>query len=410
MITNHRCRLAAPARAEPTPPRWEVADIVRLYGDSYRQLYPVSPGQQQGLEAIAACRTAQLGGHVEQCAQCGFERYAYHSCRNRHCPKCQSFTKAQWVADRQADLLPVPYFHTVFTLPHALNALVLGNKRLLLGLLFTAASQTLLQFGRHNLGGQLGGIMVLHTWDQLLNVHFHVHCLVPGGALADAGTRWVPTHPAFLFPVKALGTVFRAKFLEALEHARTIAALTFNDTTAVFATPQGFAHLLDQLSTTAWVVYAKAPFAGPAQVVDYLGRYTHRIALTNSRLIDVRDGHVCFTYRNRRNGDTLEQMTVDAHTFLHRFLLHVLPPGFVRLRHYGFLANRCKARTLPQCRQLLNHTPPPPPRQRLTVTQWMQQVVGVDLTQCPQCGARPLQRRPIPAAALLPRPRSPPHS
>jgi hypothetical protein len=203
MTADHRCGPAAPAHAEPTPPCWEVADIVRLYGDSYRQTHPVSPGQQRVLEAIAACRTAQLGGHVEQCPQCGFERYAYHSCRNRHCPKCQSFTKAQWVADRQADLLPVPYFHTVFTLPHALNALVLGNKRQLLGLLFTAASQTLLQFGRHNLGGQLGGIMVLHTWDQLLNAHFHVHCLVPGGALADDGTRWVPTHPAFLFPVKA---------------------------------------------------------------------------------------------------------------------------------------------------------------------------------------------------------------
>ena len=410
MITDHWCTPAAPACAEPTLPRWEVADIVRLYGDSYRQLYPVSPGQQRVLEAIAACRTAQLGGHMEQCPQCGFERYAYHSCRNRHCPKCQSFPKAQWVADRQADLLPVPYFHTVFTLPHALNALILGNKRLLLGLLFTAASQTLLQFGRHNLGGQLGGIMVLHTWDQLLNAHFHVHCLVPGGALTDAGTRWVPTHPAFLFPVKALGTVFRAKFLAALVHARTPAALTFNDTTAAFATPQGFAHLFDHLSTTAWSVYAKAPFAGPAQVVDYLGRYTHRIALTNARLVDVRDGHVCFTYRNRRNGDTLEQMTVDAHTFLHRFLLHVLPPGFVRLRHYGFLANRCKARTLPQCRQLLNHAPPPPPRQTLTVTQWMQQVVGIDLTQCPQCGARQLHRRPLPAASLLQRPRSPPHS
>jgi ssDNA-binding Zn-finger/Zn-ribbon topoisomerase 1 len=394
----------------PPYPRWEVADIVRLYGASYRQTHPVSPGQQRVLEAIAACRTAQLGGHMEQYPQCGFERYTYHSCRNRHCPKCQSFTTAQWVADRQADLLPVPYFHTVFTLPHALNALILGNKRLLLGLLFTAASQTLLQFGRHNLGGQLGGIMVLHTWDQLLNAHFHVHCLVPGGALADDGTRWVPTHPAFLFPVKALGTVFRAKFLAALAHARTTAALTFNDTTAAFATPQGFAHLLDQLSTTAWIVYAKAPFAGPAQVVDYIGRYTHRIALTNSRLVDVRNGHVCFTYRNRRNGDTLEQMTVDAHTFLRRFLLHVLPTGFVRLRHYGFLANRCKARTLPQCRQLLNHAPPPPPRQTLTVTQWMQQVVGIDLTQCPQCGARPLHRRPLPAASLLQRPRSPPHS
>jgi hypothetical protein len=209
----------------------------------------------------------------------------------------------------------------VFTLPHTLNPLVLGNRRLLLGLLFTAASQTLLQFGRHNLGGQLGGIMVLHTWDQLLNAHFHVHCLVPGGALADDGTRWVPTHPAFLFPVKALGIVFRAKFLETLEHAYTTTALTFSDATAALVTPQGFAHCLDQLYATAWVVYAKAPFAGPAQVVDYIGRYTHRVAITNFRLVDVHDGQVCFTYRNRRDGDTLEKMTVDAHTFLHRFLL-----------------------------------------------------------------------------------------
>jgi Putative transposase/Transposase zinc-binding domain len=408
MPADHCCALPPPAGGEPKPPRWEVADIIRLYGDTYRQSHPVSPAQQQVLEAIVACRTAQLGGHVEQCPQCGFERYAYHSCRNRHCPKCQSFTKAQWVAARQAELLPVPYFHTVFTLPHALNALVLGNPRRLLGLLFTAASQTLLQFGRQNLGGQLGGVMVLHTWDQLLNAHFHVHCLVPGGALADDGSRWVPTSPTFLFPVKALGMVFRAKFLEALGQAHTTAALTFNDATATLATSQGFTHLLDHLYATAWVVYAKAPFAGPAQVVDYIGRYTHRVAITNSRLIDIRDGQVCFTYRNRRAGDRLEQMTVDAHTFLRRFLLHVLPTGFVRLRHYGFLANRCKARTLPQCRHLLGQAAPPSPRQKQTVAQWLQHVAGIDLTQCPQCGARPLDRRPVPPAARSQGPRSPP--
>ena len=408
MTADHRCTPTAPASGEPEPTRWEVADILRLYGDSYRQTHPVSPAQQQVFEAIVACRTAQLGGHVEQCPQCGFERYTYHSCRNRHCPKCQSFTKAQWVAARQAELLPVPYFHTVFTLPHTLNMLVLGNQRLLLGLLFTAASQTLLQFGRQNLGGQLGGIMVLHTWDQLLNAHFHVHCLVPGGALAEHGTRWGPTSPAFLFPVKALGTVFRAKFLGALRHAHTTAALTFSDATAALGTPQGFAHLLDQLYATAWVVYAKAPFAGPAQVVDYIGRYTHRVAITNSRLVDVHHGQVCFTYRNRRAGDRLEQMTVDAHTFLRRFLLHVLPTGFVRLRHYGFLANRCKARTLPQCRHLLGHVPPPPTRQQQTVAQWLQHVAGIDLTQCPQCGARPLDRQPVPPVPRPQGPRSPP--
>jgi hypothetical protein len=238
MPTAHRCRPVAPACAEPPPPCWAGADVVRLYGDSYRQTPAVSPGPQRVLEAIAACRTAQLGGHVEQGPPCGFERSAYHSCRHRHCPKCQSCTKAPWVAARQAARRPVPSLHTVFTLPHGLHALVLGHKRLLLGLLCTAARQTLRPGGRHNLGGPLGGIMVRHTWDQLLNAHFHVHGLIPGGALADDGTRWVPTHPAFLFPVKALGTVFRANCLDALEPARPPAALTCNDPSAAVAPPK----------------------------------------------------------------------------------------------------------------------------------------------------------------------------
>jgi len=232
---------------EPERPRWEIADIIRLYGDTYRQTHRVSPAQHKVLDALVACRTAQLGGHAEYCPQCGFARYAYSSCRNRHCPKCQTLTKARWLEDRTAELLPVPYFHAVFTLPHTLNPLILGNKRSLLALLFQAASQTLLQFGRQNLGGQMAATMILHTWDQLLNAHFHVHCLVPGGALAADGSQWVPTHPRFLFPVQALGTVFRAKFLAALPQAYNKEALSFAQEPAWHGSLTSFTHLLDQL-------------------------------------------------------------------------------------------------------------------------------------------------------------------
>jgi Putative transposase/Transposase zinc-binding domain len=408
MTVEHRCLPAPSARGEPDHPRWEVADVVRLYGATYLQTHPVSPTQQKVLEAIAACRTAQLGGHAEQCPQCGFERYAYHSCRNRHCPKCQTLPTAQWVEERQAELLPVPYFHTVFTLPHDLNPLLVGNKRLLVPLLFAAASQTLRQFGQQNLGGQLGSIMVLHTWDQCLNAHFHVHCLVPGGALVDAGTRWVPTHPRFLFPVQALGTVFRAKFLDLLRQPRTAEALHGPETSPALRTPTDFQRLLHQLYAKAWIVYAKPPFAGPTQVVDYLGHYTHRVAITNHRIVEVRDGRVRFTYRDRQHGNRVETMTLDAHTFLQRFLLHVLPKGLVRIRHYGFLANRCKGRALRQCRQLCGQPPEPPIRALKTVAQWMQQLRGIDITRCPQCGARPLHRTPLSPSAGLQGPRSPP--
>jgi hypothetical protein len=228
-------------------PRWEVADIFRLFGESYAQTHSVSPFEQRVIDNLIACRTARLGGHLDYCTQCGFERPAYNSCRNRHCPKCQTVTKAKWVEARRAELLPTAYFHTVLTLPHNLNALILGNKRLLLGLLFGAASETLLQFGRHNLGGQLGAVMVLHTWDQLLKPHFHLHALVPGGALASPEPAWVPTHPKFLFPVKALGKVFRGKFLEALQQPAFNQALCFNEHTAHLGTQAGFSRLIDRL-------------------------------------------------------------------------------------------------------------------------------------------------------------------
>jgi hypothetical protein len=389
------CAVAAPGR-ERASAGFEVADIVRHYGEAYRQAYAVPPAHQKVLDAIAACRTATLGGHAEWCPHCGFERYAYNSCRNRHCPKCQTLTKTRWLEARKAELLPVPSFHAVFTLPHELNALVLGNKRVLLAMLFKATSETLLQFGRQNLGGQLGAIMVLHTWDQQLRAHFHIHSVIPAGALASNAAQWIATHPRFLFPVQALSTVFREKFLDAMSQAVTNHAVTFAAQTAKVSTPIGFARLQAQLRKKAWVVYVKKPFAGPEHVLDYVGRYTHRVAIANHRIVDVRGGHVRFTYRDRRQGDVIRTRAIEACEFIRRFLLHVLPHGFVRIRHIGFLANRCKARALGQCRQLLGQPPETPAPCAKSVAEWMQQWTGMDLTRCPHCGAGPLLRRPLP--------------
>ena len=348
------------------------------------------------MHAIEACRTAQLGGHAEHCPTCGFERYADNSCRNRHCPKCQTFTKVQWVEDRKAELLPVPYFHLVFTVPHDLNLLILAHKRPLLTLLFNAASQTLVQCGRRNLGGQIGCTMVLHTWDQTLGAHFHVHCIMAAGALASTGERWIEADPRCLFPVRALSTVFRGKFCEALIQGSTPAAAPRMEGLSTLGTPENIKQLRAQLDAKEWVVYAKAPLAGPAHVLDYVSRYTHRVAIANHRLLDVRDGRVRFAYRNRRQGNRVQTMTLDADECIRRFLWHVLPRGFMRLRHYGFLANRHKARTLRRCQDLLRSARRSPSRSPKSVVQWRHEVTGIDLTQCPHCGARPVVRLPLP--------------
>lgn len=302
-------------------PRWEVADILRHFGETYAQTHSVSPFEQRVIDDLIACRTAQLGGHSDVCPQCGFERQAYNSCRNRPCPTCQTVTKAKWVEARRAELLPTAYFHAVLTLPHELNPLILGNKRLPLGLLFRAASATLLQFGRHNLGGQLGATMVLHTWDQVLKPHFHLHALVPGGVLAEQGTRWVSTHPKYLFPVTALGEVFRGKFLDVLRTPEIAQDLRFTDHTEHLSTKEGFAQLIDQLYEKNWVVYAKRPFKGPEQVLEYIGRYTHRVAISNHRIVDVRDGRVRFTYRNRKKDNQRQTLELPADVFIQRFCL-----------------------------------------------------------------------------------------
>jgi len=265
-----------------------------------------------------------------------------------------------------------------------------------LTLLFNAASQTLVQFGQRNLGGQIGCTMILHTWDQTLGAHFHVHCIIAAGALSANGARWIEADPRFLFPARALSTVFRGKFCAALAQAGATDAASRIASLPALGTPEDVEQLRAQLYTKEWVVYAKAPLAGPAHVLDYVGRYTHRVAIANHRSLDVRDGWVRFAYRNRRQGNRVQTMTLDANEFIRRFLLHVLPRGFMRLRHYGFLANRHKARTLRRCRELLGQPAEPPQRSSKSVVQWMQEVTGIDLTQCPHCGARPLVRLPLP--------------
>ncbi len=351
---------------------------------------------------IEACRTAQLGGHAEHCPTCGFERYASNSCRNRHGPKCQTCTKVPWVEDRKAEVLPVPYFHLVCTVPHDLNPLILAHKRPLLTFLFTAASQTLVQCGHRNLGGQIGCTMVLHTWDQTLGAHCHVHCVIAAGALASDGGHWIDADPRFLFPVRALSTVFRGKCCAALAHAGSTGALPLAEGPTALGTPESVEQLRAQLYAKEWVVYAKAPFAGPAHVLDYVSRYTHRVAIANHRILDVRDGWVRFAYRNRRQGNRVQTMMLDADEFIRRFLLHVLPRGFMRIRPYGFLANRHKARALRRCRDLLGQPADPPRRSPKSVVQWMQEVTGIDLTQCPHCGTRPLVRLPLPPLWMPP--------
>jgi hypothetical protein len=362
----------------------ELADILRAHGESYRRDHPLPVSHLKVMQAVERCRTAALGGHIEQCDSCGYERPAYNSCRNRHCPKCQSLAKVKWLEKQKSELLPVGYFHLVFTVPHELNALILTNKKILLSDLFKAVGETLVDFGRTRLGGQIGLITVLHTWDQTLLDHFHLHCLVPAGALSIDQKRWSPARKNFLFPVKALSVVFRGKFLDLLTRAFARNKLLFVGQTACLANPVAFRLLINALRKKPWIVYAKKPFGSPVHVLDYLGRYTHRVALSNDRILSARNGEVTFRYRDRKNQDRKKTMTLDAHEFIRRFLLHVIPKGFVRVRHSGVLANRSKS-LLSKCRQLLDLNPALPKLPPKSVHQLMLELTGIDITRCPLC-------------------------
>jgi len=362
----------------------ELADIFRAHGDSYRRAHPLPVSHLKVMQAVERCRTVALGGHLEHCDSCGYERPAYNSCRNRHCPKCQSLAKAKWLDKQKSELLPVGYFHLVFTLPHELNALILTNKKILLSDLFKAVGETLVDFGRTRLGGQIGLITVLHTWDQTLLDHFHLHCLVPAGALSFDQKHWSPARQNFLFPVKALSVVFRGKFLDLLKSAFARNKLLFVGQTAFLADPVVFKLLIDALRKKPWIVYAKKPFGSPVHVLDYLGRYTHRVALSNDRILSAHNREVTFSYRDRKNEDRKKTMTLEAHEFIRRFLLHVIPKGFVRVRHFGVLANRSKS-LLSKCRQLLDLNPAVPKLRQKSVHELMLQLTGIDITRCPLC-------------------------
>ena len=366
-------------------PKWEVADIIRLHAKQYCLDHQLPLSHLKVMHSIEVCRTSYLGGHVEQCDWCDYERCAYNSCRNRHCPKCQALTKAKWLEDRKSELLPVGYFHTVFTIPHELNPLALRNKKTVYTILFKAASDTLMEFGKNNLGGQLGLIAILHTWDQKLLDHFHLHCVVAGGALSFDKSRWIASRDNFLFSVKALSIVFRAKFTQYLIKAFLKGNLIFPGNICTLADEKEFLLFVKGVRQKNWVVYCKKPFAGPQQVLEYIGRYTHRVAISNHRIINVENGNVTFTYRDRRKNNTLKTMTLKSAEFIRRFLLHVLPDSFVRIRHFGFLANRYKKENLQHCRTIIGYSEEIPETTEKNYQQHMLELTGIDITLCPCC-------------------------
>src|SRR5712691_3711924 len=388
LIQNPRPRLSM-------RPALEVADIVRAHGHEFRQAHAASLSTQQKrvLRSIELCRTAALGGHLERCDQCGHERNAYNSCADRHCPKCQSLARAKWLEKRQAELLKCDYFHVVFTLPEPLVALALQNKRQMYDLLFRATAETLQSIAADpkRLGVQIGFFCILHTWGQTLTAHPHLHCVVPGGGISLDGTRWLACRPRFLLPVRVLSSRFRRLYLRYLEQAYTAGKLRFHGQLQHLSDPASFDRYLAPLRKTKWVVYAKPPFGGPERVLDYLGRYTHRVAISNNRLQQLQDGQVTFAYKDYKDKNQQKLMTLSADEFLRRFLLHVLPEGFQRIRHYGLFSNRHRAENLARCRELLGVSAPMAPLQQDYCERY-QQLTGQDLLQCPQCKEGQMRR------------------
>jgi len=341
--------------------RLEAADVFRQHEQEFleRWGHAISAQQLRAFRDICACRTAALGAHIQQCDGCSRQIIAYDSCRNRHCPKCQTTARDKWLAERTAELLPVSYCHMVFTLPQELSMLALQNPRLIYGILFRAVSETLLTIAAdpRRLGAHIGFLAVLHTWNQKMLPHPHLHCLIPAGGISLNRSRWVRCRQRFCLPVKVLRKMFRGKFLAFLAAAFRKKKLRFFGSTTHLANPAAFDRLYRQLKSRTWVVYAKRPFGGPLYVIKYLARYTHRVAISNGRLIAMRDGQVTFRWRDSADGNQQKLMTIGAVDFIHRFLLHVLPSGFVKIRHFGFLANRNRREGLQLCRSFFPVTP-----------------------------------------------------
>ena len=374
-------------------PRIEVAEVFRRYGEAYRNEHDgsLSRAQRRVMSAVEVCRTAALGGHVEECdnEDCRHQRISYNSCRNRHCPKCQSLARAEWIEDREAEVLDCEYFHVVFTVPEEIAAIAYQNKKMVYGILFQAAAETLrtIAADSEHLGAEIGFFGVLHTWGQNLLHHPHLHFVVAGGGIAPEGDRWIFCRSGFFMPVRVLSRLFRRLFLEALRKAFDCGKLKFFSSLEALQDRRAFMRYLAPVRKAEWVVYAKPPFAGPQQVLDYVGRYTHRVAISNDRLLDIENGEVRFRWKDYRDNNRQKTLMLTADEFIRRFLLHVLPDGFQRIRYYGFLGNRYRKQKLARCRQLLgmpeNERPETDPSS--DYRDLYEQLTGLSLWKCPVC-------------------------
>lgn len=374
----------------------ELQEIFQKYGAEYCRRHKISPEQGKAMRAITACRTAQLGGHMDTCPACGYEKPSYNSCRNRHCPKCQSLVKERWIEHQKYDLLNVGYFHVVFTVPAELNQLIYQKQRTLYNLMFRTVAETMAELSadKKYLGAAIGFTSVLHTWGQNLMHHPHIHCIVPSGGLTKDG-KWLNSRKKFFLPVKVLSRKFRGKFLALLQQEK----LEFHGQLAHLSDPAAFQQLCGACYRKEWVVYCKPPFRDAACVVEYLGRYTHRVAISNNRILSAQGGAVSFKWRDYKDGSHCKEMTLSALEFMRRFLIHVLPTGFTKIRHYGFLSNRNRTERLQHCKILTNT--PIRERQELSTLELLQRLTGRDISKCPDCGASRIQHAslspPIPA-------------
>lgn len=373
---------------------YEVADIFRLHKDSYLENNVLTPVQSKVMGSILSCRTATLGGHIDECDNCGLIRVSYNSCRDRHCPKCQSMSGEKWIEARKSDLLPLGYFHNVFTLAHELNDLVDGNERIIYDILFKSATETLQEFAKNELGGLLGITAVLHTWSQLLNRHIHLHCIVTGGALSLDASKWISLRYEYLFPVLALSEVFRGKYCDMLEKANNNGELKLFGKTNKLKSKCQFKEFIKEQKEKDWVVFSKEPFGNPENVLRYLGRYTHRVAISNRRILSISCNEVRYSYKDNLDDGKVKEMTISCHEFIKRFLLHVLPSGFMKIRHYGILGGSKKK--LKICKKLLAVEKTESENiVKESYEEMLLRLTGEDIRVCPCCGIGKMKRKEV---------------
>jgi predicted Zn-ribbon and HTH transcriptional regulator len=372
----------------------EVQGIFQQYGTEYREKHKLTLAQLKAISAIEKCRTAQLGGHIDNCESCGNTQISYNSCRNRHCPKCQSLAKERWIDNQKSNLLDVGYFHVVFTIPDTINLIVYQNQKEIYTILFKAVAETLTELAadKKYLGAALGFTSILHTWGQSLVHHPHIHCIVPGGGLSSIG-KWINSRKKFFIPVKVLSRKFRGKFLYYLKQLYLQNKLEFHGSQQYICNDNEFENLLSSVYSKEWIVYCKPPFKEAACVVEYLGRYTHRVAISNNRIVNIENGNVTFKWRDYKEGSKCKLMTVSADEFIRRFLIHILPSGFMKIRHYGLLGNRNKTTKPKLCKRLTNT--PILIKEKISTLQLIQKITGRDISKCPRCGSDKLSRHTL---------------